>query len=129
MTGSQIRSLLRQAGGMTTARLRTELWVQACIRRGDIESIPVTVLRKGDPTSGALLIKRNRFDAGCSVLVETRDADGGRAWYPGTGGKPVAEPVADAYIERSRSRDPDLWVIEIEDRKGRLPFDEKILDR
>lgn len=114
---------------MTAARLRTELWVQACIRRGDIESIPVIVLRKGDPTSGALLIKRNRFDAGCSVLVETRDGDGGRAWYPGTGAEPVAEPVADAYIERSRTRDPDLWVIEIEDRKGRLPFDEKILDR
>jgi hypothetical protein len=114
---------------MTTARLKTELWVQACIRRGDIDGIPVMVLRKGDPTSGALLIKRNRFAEGCTVLVETRDADGGRAWYAGTGPVPVAEAIADAYIERSRSRDPDLWVIEIEDRKGKLPFDEKLLDR
>ncbi|MGB8842727.1 MAG: DUF1491 family protein [Aliidongia sp.] len=114
---------------MTAARLRTELWVQACIRRGDLENIPVTVLRKGDPTSGALLIKRNRFERGCSVLAETRDGAGARAWYRGTGAESVTEQVADAYIERSRSRDPDLWVIEIEDRKGILPFDETILDR
>jgi|HubBroStandDraft_1064217.scaffolds.fasta_scaffold00018_89 hypothetical protein len=114
---------------MAAARLKTELWVQACIRRGDIESIPVMVLRRGDPTSGALLIKRNQFEQGCTVLVETRDAAGDRAWYPGTGPAPVAEAEADAYIARSRLRDPDLWVIEIEDRKGRLPFDETLLDR
>ena len=114
---------------MPTARLKTEFWVQACIRRGDLAGIPVMVLRKGDPTSGALLIKRNRFAEGCSVLVETRDAEGGRAWYPGTGPAPVSEADADAYIARSRSRDPDLWVIEIEDRKGVLPFDEKLLER
>ena len=114
---------------MATARLRTELWVQACIRRGDLAGIPVMVLRKGDATSGALLIKRNRFALGCTVLVETRDAEGARAWYPGTGPAPVSESEADAYIERSRGRDPDLWVIEIEDRTGTLPFDETLLER
>jgi hypothetical protein len=122
-----IRSFPLQVARMGAARLKTELWVQACIRRGDIEGIPVMVLRKGDPTSGALLIKRNRFEQGCTILAETRDAEGRRAWYPGTGPDPVAEAVADAYIERCRGRDPDLWVIEIEDRKGRLPFDETVL--
>jgi GMP synthase (glutamine-hydrolysing) len=114
---------------MSAARLKTEFWVQACVRRGDLDGTPVMVVRKGDPTSGAILIKRNRFALGCTVLVETRDAAGERAWYPGTGPDPVDEAAADAYIERSRSRDPDLWVIEIEDRHGRLPFDEKLLDR
>jgi GMP synthase (glutamine-hydrolysing) len=114
---------------MAAARLKTELWVQACIRRGDLDGVPVMVLRKGDPTSGAILVKRNRFEQGCSVLVETRDAEGGRAWYAGTGPDPVDEATADAYLERSRSRDPDLWIIEIEDRRGRLPFDDKIIER
>ena len=114
---------------MSVPRLKTEIWVQACIRRADIEGTSVMVLRKGDPTSGALLIKRNRFAEGCTVLVETRNEAGARAWYAGTGPAPVSEAEADAYIDRSRKRDPDLWVIEIEDRTGRLPFDEVVLSR
>jgi hypothetical protein len=31
----------------------------------------------------------------------------------------IDEQKADDYIKRSVSRDPDVWVIEIEDRKGR----------
>jgi hypothetical protein len=61
------------------------------------------------------------------VLTETRDAAGERAWLPGTGSAWVTETEADAYIARARQRDPDLWVIEIEDRQGRLPFEAKIL--
>jgi hypothetical protein len=112
---------------MSDARLRTDIWVQACVRRGDLEGIPVMVVRKGDPTAGAVLVKRNRFEQGCMVLLQTRDADGASAWLAGTGLDLVPEADADAYIARARQRDPDLWVIEIEDRQGRLPFEAKIL--
>ncbi|HLI12154.1 MAG TPA: DUF1491 family protein [Alphaproteobacteria bacterium] len=112
---------------MDEARLATELWVQACIRRAGVDGIAVMVVRKGDPLRGSVLVKLNRFEQGCVVLAETRDARGGRAWLRGTGPEPVAEADADAYIARNRNYDPDLWVIEIEDRQGRLPFDETIL--
>ena len=39
----------------------------------------------------------------------------------------LASPQADAYIARAVERDPDLWVIEIEDRNGRNPFDGKLI--
>jgi hypothetical protein len=117
-----------QAGeDMDEARLKTEIWVQACVRRANLDGVAVMITHKGDLTSGSVLVKLNRFELGCTVLAETRDANGARAWYPGTGSELVEETVADAYIARSRGRDPDLWVIEVEDRQGRLPFDGKIL--
>ena len=49
----------------------------------------------------------------------------------GVGGHPGAAPVADAeaeaYIQRQRKRDPDLWVIEIEDKRGLFAPDEPVI--
>jgi len=101
--------------------------VQACIRRGNAAGIAVTVVHKGDATRGSVLVKLNQLDGRCTVLAETQDLAGARAWIRGTGTEPVAEATADDYIARNRRTDPDLWVIEIEDREGRLPFEAKIL--
>ena len=35
-----------------------------------------------------------------------------------------AEAEVDALLARQRARDPDLWIIEIEDRQGRHLLDE-----
>lgn len=112
---------------MSEARLASGLRVAAMIRRLDREGIGVAVARKGDETAGAILIKLNQRDLGCVVLVEGRDADGGRAWRRGCGETPVEEAEADAYIARQRAYDSDLWVIEIDDRRGRHLLDEPVL--
>lgn len=112
---------------MSEARLQTEFWVQACVHRGNVHGIAVTVVHKGDPARGSVIVKLNRFEEGCVVLAETRDETGTRAWIRGTGAEPVAEADADAYIARNRKYDPDLWVLEVEDRQGRLPFEARIL--
>jgi hypothetical protein len=46
---------------------------------------------------------------------------GARAWILLAEG-PEAE--VDALLSRTRARDPDLWVIELEDRQGRTLLDE-----
>lgn len=108
---------------MTEPRLKTEIWVKACVRRASVENIALAVVKRGDPDGGAVLVKLNRHAEGCVVFTETRDVNGARAWHKGTGAVPVPETEADAYIARNRRIDPDLWVIEVEDRQGRLPFD------
>jgi GMP synthase (glutamine-hydrolysing) len=112
---------------LTGPRLTSEFWVQSCVRRADREGIAIAILRRGDPVAGSILIRIDRRELGCTVLTQTRDADGNAAWLSGTGTEPVTSEAADAYIERHRARDPDLWVVEIDDRQGRLPFDDRIL--
>lgn len=109
------------------ARLKSGLWVRAALRACTARAVSALVARKGDEDAGAVLIKQNLMGAGFVVLTQVRQGDGGLAWLKGTGGQPVDEARADAYIARQIDRDNDLWVVEIEDREGRLPFDAVIL--
>ncbi|TAN62076.1 MAG: DUF1491 family protein [Magnetospirillum sp.] len=112
---------------MSEPKLKARLWVQAAIRRCDVLGIPAVVVRKGDADAGVVLVKLNRGAAGCEVFSQVRDAAGRLAWLRATGPLPVPEDRADAYIARQREVDWDLWVLEVEDREGRLPLDEPIL--
>ena len=111
----------------TDGRLSTELWVQAHLRRSNAEGLFAAVLRKGDLWGGAVIVKLNLLDGTFKVLSQTRDTDGRIAWLAAQQGALLSEADATAYIDRQVKRDPDLWVIEIEDRHGRNPFEGKIV--
>jgi hypothetical protein len=108
-------------------RLKSALWVKALIRRYDLAAIPAVVVRRGDADAGAILLKMNRLDQGCTVLVQTRGRQGELVWLCGTGTALVEEAAADAYIGRQCRLDPDLWVIEIEDPAGTCLFEGSIV--
>ena len=98
--------------------LFTDIWVGALIRRAEIGGAFAVVVRKGDPRAGAVLVKiLNRSDGTARLLAEATRGDGERVWM-----EPAAsreEPDLDRYIERAIRIDPDLWVVEIEDKEGR----------
>jgi len=106
------------------ARLKTELWVKAHMRRCAIEATPAFVLHHGDDDSGMVLLKINTLGNGCKILTQGRDMDGQLGWIGALDGALVPEADADAFIARQTAMDPDLWVIEIEDREGRSWFDD-----
>lgn len=112
---------------MTEPKLKAKLFVHAAIRRCGVENIPAVVVRKGDEDAGTVLVKLNRFEAGCEVFTQVRDPEGRLAWMRATGPEPVPEAKADAYIERQRDIDYDLWVLEVESRDGRVPFIERVI--
>jgi hypothetical protein len=112
---------------MTEPRLKAGIWVKALIRRCDLAAIGVAVLSRGDPDAGAILLKLSPREGGCTVLAQARQPDGRAVWMCATGLTPVAEADAEAYIARQRTRDPDLWVIEIETGEAEPLLDNPIL--
>jgi len=103
-------------------RLKTRFQIQAALRLATTQNIPVVVARRGDDDAGVILLKLNRRDLGFEALVQSRGGNGDLVWQRVSGAAPVPESEVDAYIERAVKRDPDLWVIEIEDRDARPLF-------
>ncbi|GAB2176631.1 DUF1491 family protein [Dongia sp. agr-C8] len=112
---------------MSEGRIATELWVMAHIRQCSAQGIMATVVKRGDDWGGAVIVKLNLLGPGFKVLTQSRDIDGNIAWLQAKDGAVLNETDADDYIARQTARDPDLWVVEIEDRSGKIPFAGKLL--
>jgi len=105
-----------------TVRLASGVWVSAYLARLRLAEIPAYVTAKGDATAGAVVVKVALLD-GTALAFERRSdlMTGRRAWILLAEG---LEAEVDALLSRTRSRDPDLWVIELEDRAGRTLLDQ-----
>lgn len=106
-------------------RLPTSLWVDAHLRHLNEQGRAYYIVQKGAYASGTVLLKINLLDGNVRVLTQIRDMDGKLGWMGALGQERVAESEADQYIRRAMDRDPDVWVIEIEDKDGKNPFEGK----
>lgn len=107
-------------------RLKSDIWVSAYLRRCQIEGAFTAVRRRGAEEAGAVFIIVNRLDgtgtlygpAPQSAFDDARPTD--RLFTVVLG---RAAPVPEAQIEERMARelrfDPDIWVVEVEDRAGR----------
>jgi len=109
-----------------SARLKTGLYVRALMRRAEIGGASVYVARRGADEAGALLLKLTRPDGGITVLTRATRGDGERVWINPLG-ESADNAAAAKYFEKQIRFDPDLWIIEIEDREGRAFVDEPIV--
>lgn len=103
-------------------RLTAEFWVQAYLTRLRLHEIPAFVTAHGDDTGGAVLIKMNTLDGKATLFQRSFDLmTGDRVWVVLSEG---LEAEVDAAVIRQKGFDPDLWIIEVEDRQGRHLLDE-----
>lgn len=109
--------------GVVRVRLTAEFWVKAYLKRLELAGIPAFVTARGDATAGAVLVKQAPLDGTARAYQRSFDLmSGARAWVVLAEG---AEAGVDAAIDRQRQFDPDLWVIEVEDRTGRHLLEEE----
>jgi hypothetical protein len=111
-------------------RLRAEFWVKAYIRRCAMEGASAVVVRHGDDDAGAIFIKVNRLDGTCLVFgpapAGMMGAESDRRWVAQLSPEGVAEGEADAFLAREAGFDSDLWLVEVEDRRGRNFLDDQL---
>jgi hypothetical protein len=107
-------------------RLKSGIWVAAYMRRCQIEGAFAVVRRRGAEEAGAVFIIINRLDgtatlygpAPQSAFDESQPAE--RYFTAMLGGAtPVPEADVEARLAREIRFDPDVWIVEIEDRAGR----------
>ncbi len=111
---------------MSGPRLTAEFWVAAYLARLRTEDIQAFVVARGDGTAGAILVKQSPLDGTAALHQRSFDpVTGARKWMVLSEG---AEADVDAAVARQRKFDPDLWVIEVEDRDGRHLLDAPGLD-
>jgi len=107
-------------------KLTARFWVDAYLARLRVFDIPAFVVAHGDDTGGAVLVKLSPLDGTATVFQRSFDlTTGDRTWIELSSG---SEREVDEAITRQRSFDPDLWVIEVEDRAGRHLLNEEGLD-
>lgn len=112
---------------MSEPRLKARILVQAILRRYDQEAIPAYIRRSGDPDAGAIMLKVALGPQEAIVLSQARDAEGRAGWLRLGGQDHLDEAAAETLIQKAIHRDPDLYVIEVEDAKGRILVEGRLL--
>lgn len=115
-------------------RLKSGIWASAYLRRCNIEGAFAAVRRRGADEAGAVFIKLNRLDgtgvlygpAPQSVFDDARPADRLFTIVLGRDG-PVADAELEARLTREIRFDPDIWIVEVEDRTGRNFLDDAVV--
>jgi hypothetical protein len=109
------------------------MWVGAYVRRVYGAGAYAAVRRRGAEEAGAIFIKINRLDGSAelfcpapqTVFDEARPSE--RMFSAGLAAQPAPDADVEARIARELRFDPDVWVIEVEDREGRHFLDDLVV--
>ena len=113
-------------------RLKSAIWVAAYIRRCNVEGAFAAVRRRGAEEAGAIFVKVNRLDGTAELygpapqsLVEGAGPTE-RLFCRSLPEPPAPDATVEARLARELRFDPDVWIIEVEDRAGRHFLDQVV---
>lgn len=107
--------------------LPLSLWLEGHLRRLNQTGQAYYILHRGAYDGAAVLLKINLLNGTSKLLTLMRSLTHNDTdqlfWSPVLREEIMSEDPITSYITRAIQRDPDVWVVEIEDRHGRNPFE------
>jgi hypothetical protein len=105
-------------------RLKSALWVAAYLRRCQVEGCSAVVRRRGAEEAGAIFVRICRLDGTSELFGPAPQSALGpgaadRIFTACLASQPAPDPEIENYLSRETKFDPDLWIVEVEDRAGR----------
>ena len=105
-------------------RLKSAIWVAAYLRRCQSEGVFGAVRRRGAEEAGAVFVKLALMNGNAilyapapqTVYDDSRPIE--RMFVPSPP-QPVEERKIEERLMKEISFDPDVWIVEIEDKAGR----------
>ena len=99
---------------MAAGRLAASVEAASLIRRAEVAGDFATVLRKGDPERGSLLLVIRSRGNYAACLERSHSMDGDYRWaVVGPAERESEEKLAD-FLQKRVSFDRDLWLIELD---------------
>ena len=95
------------------ARLASSVLVGGLLRRAQAEGGFGAVLAKGDPTAGAIAVILAEKGRKACFLERLLQADGSYSWHSARQ-ELEDEEEFQKFLDRRRSFDPDLWILELD---------------
>jgi hypothetical protein len=106
-------------------RLKSALWVAAYLRRCQVEGVAAVVRRRGAEEAGAIFVRIDRLDGTSDLFGPAPQSafdsapGAARAFSVSLVEQPAPDASIESYLAREIKFDPDIWIVEVEDRKGR----------
>ncbi len=104
-------------------RLRSDIWVSAYLRRCAVEGAFAVLRRRGAAEAGAIFVKIDRLDGTAELYglaPQSEARDGVDRTFGLVHREATLTPAdAEARLKKEIGFDPDCWIVEVEDRRGR----------
>jgi hypothetical protein len=96
------------------ARLATHMTVSSLVRQMAAQGDFATVLHKGDPIAGSLLLVTRCKGENPRLFDRFPQLSGGRIWQEIATQTTDIEQYVNDYCSRMVARDPDIWIVELD---------------
>lgn len=110
-----------------SARVTSDFWVSAYLRRVMGEGAFAALRKRGAAEAGAIFVKLDLLDGRARLYGPAPQSlasdDGERRFVRMHKSEDVAPLDAEDILARQMRFDPDLWIVETEDRAGRSFLD------